>query len=300
MARGKKPEKKPAVQKYHDRVARRYDASYEDAFWQWHDALTWDYLKPHLPADLAAPVLDLGCGTGKWGLRLLHSGYRVTFVDISGAMVEKAREKVAESGKSERAEFVQADLCDLAALPEGAFSLAVAMGDPLSCAASPPKAMKEIRKRLRPGGILVATVDNRLAALDFYLERGKPAELEAFWKTGRTHWLTTDAAERFELHTFTPQQARRLFEQGGFEVLELRGKTVLNLRPRQELLADPTERRAWLALEKTLSKDPDAVGRASHIQVAARVGGESAECRVQNEQCAEWSPDEQVRPRSCN
>jgi SAM-dependent methyltransferase len=262
---------KPAVQKYHDRVARRYDASYEDEFWHWHDALTWDYLKAHLPRDLAHPVLDLGCGTGKWGLKLLQSGYRVAFVDISGAMVEKARDKVGQTSGSERATFHQADLCDLSALPEATYAFAVGMGDPVSCATNPPKAMKEIRKRLRPGGILVATLDNKLAALDFYLDAGDAAGMEAFLRSGRTHWLTADAAEQFELHTFTPQQGRKLFDQAGFDVLELRGKTVLNMRSRQHLLADPEPRRAWLNLEKTLSKDPDAAARASHLQIVGRV-----------------------------
>ncbi len=92
---------KPAVQKYHDRVAGRYDASYEDAFWQLHDALTWDYLRPFLPADLSAPMLDLGCGTGKWALNLLRSGYRVACVDISGAMVAQAREKIEAAGAAD-------------------------------------------------------------------------------------------------------------------------------------------------------------------------------------------------------
>ena len=33
--------------------------------------------------------------------------------------------------------------------------------------------------------MLVATFDNRLAALDFYLERGDPREMEEFLRTGR-------------------------------------------------------------------------------------------------------------------
>ena len=152
---------KPPVQKYHDRVARRYDASYEDDYWQVHDTLTWTYLKPHLPRDLSQPVLDLGCGTGKWGIKLLQSGFSVTFVDISGAMVERARTKVTELGLERRAAFLQADLCDLGALPAATFAFAVALGDPICCASSPPKALKEIARRMRPDGVLVATLDNK-------------------------------------------------------------------------------------------------------------------------------------------
>lgn len=262
---------KPAVQRYHDRVARRYDASYEDAYWRAHDALTWEYIKPYLPHDLGRPVLDLGCGTGKWGLKLLQSGFAVTFVDISGAMVERARAKVTEAGLAHRAEFVQADLCDLGQLAAGSFELAVALGDPISCASSPAKALKEIRKRLTAGGVLVATLDNKLAALDFYVQGGDADALEQFLKRGRTHWLTQDRVERFEIQTFTPGEAQRLFAAAGFAVLEVRGKTVLDLRRNQQVLADPQARRKWLKLEQRLSRDPDAVGRAGHLQIAARV-----------------------------
>ena len=262
---------KPAVQRYHDRVARRYDASYEDVYWRFHDALTWDYIKPHLPADQAAPVMDLGCGTGKWALRLIKSGYRVACVDISGAMVEQARRRITEAGQAGRAEFLQADLGDLSALAEKHYSLAVAMGDAVGCAASPARALKEIRKRLRDGGVLIATLDNKLAALDFYLQSGSPQDFSTFLKTGRTHWLTKDKAERFEIHTFTPKEAAKLLETAGFAVLEIRGKTVLDFRHHRGLLEQPQTRRAWMRIEKALSKDADALCNAGHLQIAARV-----------------------------
>jgi SAM-dependent methyltransferase len=268
---------KPAVQKYHDRVARRYDASYADAFWQVHDALTWTYLKPFLPRDLSLAVLDLGCGTGKWGIKLLQSGFAVTFVDISGAMVERARAKVGELGLSKRAEFVQADLCDLAALPRGTYAFAAALGDPIGCASSPAKALKEVRKRLAPQAVLVATLDNKLAALDYYLSTGSPDQMEAFLRSGRTHWLTRDEAEQFEIYTYTPADAVKLFTSAGFTVAEIRGKTVLDLRRHAGLLADAKGRLRWQKLEQRLSRDPDAASQASHLQIAARVVGAPGE-----------------------
>ena len=263
--------RKTRVQRYHDRVAGRYDASYGDAYWQWHDALTWDHLKAYLPRDRRWPVLDLGCGTGKWALKLAKSGFRVTCVDISGAMLERARGKFEEAGSSADVEFVQADLCDLSALPAGRFSLAVAFGEPIGCSASPPKAVKEIRRRLIPGAALVATFDNRWAAIDYYLDRGRADEFEEFLTTGTTHWLTRDVEERFPVHTYSPAQVARLLERAGFEVVDLIGKTVLPMRHHRELLEDGSARRVWMRLEKRLWRDAAAVGRAAHIQVAARV-----------------------------
>jgi len=263
--------RRSAVQKYHDRVAGRYDESYDDEFWQWHDGLTWDYLKPFLPRDMSAPVLDLGCGTGKWGAKLVKSGYRVTFVDISAPMLDQARRKIAEMGTEARAEFVHADLCNLSALPRTAFSLAVAFGDPIGCSTSPPQAMKEIHKLLDDRGVLVATFDNRLAALEFYLDKGDPSVLKRFLRDGRTHWLTKGHDERFPIHTYGPRELCHLVESTGFALIEMVGKTVLPMRGHRELLADAAARREWAAIEKSLAREAAALARASHLQIACRV-----------------------------
>lgn len=259
------------VQKYHDRVAGRYDDSYDDAYWRWHDGLTWDHLKAFLPVDLASEVADLGCGTGKWGLRLLASGYRVTFVDVSPKMLDQARARAEETGCAGRAAFVQADLMDLGALEEGRFGLATAFGEPIGCAATPAAALKEIRRILAPSGTLVATFDNRLAAIDYYLQSGDVTSLAQFLRSGRTHWLTRDRDEQFPIQTFAPADLARLFQAAGLELIDLVGKTVLPMRHHRQLLDDPPQRRRLAALEKTLWRDPAAIGRAAHLQAAARV-----------------------------
>src|SRR5476649_1479298 len=87
-----------ASRRYHDRVARQYDSIYEDPYWEFHDELTWRLIKPHLPTNAVAACADLGCGTGKWGLKLIKSGFATNFVDYAGAMIEQVREKVTALG----------------------------------------------------------------------------------------------------------------------------------------------------------------------------------------------------------
>jgi len=263
--------KPSAVKKYHDRVAPRYDHSYDDAFWQWHDALTWDYLKPHLPRDLSAEVIDLGCGTGKWAAKLVKSGYAVTCLDISHRMLDQTRNKIEQQGGSTRTTFVQGDLIDLSALPAERYALAVALGDPIGCTESPARAMKQIRRILKPGGLLVATLDNRLSAIEYYLEAGDANALAHFLRDGRTHWLTKDPAEQFLITTFTPSDAAKLVEAAGFTLMEMIGKTVLPMRGYRHLLESSEGRRTWAKVEKRLCRQPDAVARASHIQITCRV-----------------------------
>jgi ubiquinone/menaquinone biosynthesis C-methylase UbiE len=261
-----------ASRRYHDRVARQYDAIYDDPYWHFHDELTWRLIKPFLPRDATARCGDLGCGTGKWGLRLLKSGYEVVFLDNAAAMVEQARAKVQEqqAARARKASFVVADIVEMPQVESASLDLLVAMGDPLSICTDPQRAAREMSRILKPGGIAIATADNKLAALDHFIERGNLNAIEEFLATSRTQWLTADERERFELTTFTPASLAKLFERSGFEVVELKGKPVINVRQNKQLLAQEDAVMRLVRLEMDLNKDPAAAGRSGHLQVVAK------------------------------
>lgn len=257
--------------RYHDRVARQYDSIYDDPYWEFHDELTWRLIKPHLPRDATAACADLGCGTGKWGVRLLKSGFAVTFVDHAAAMIEQTRAKVGEMGpRARRATLVVADIVAMPDVPSDAFELVLAMGDPLSICSDPAAAAREMHRIAGPGGVVIATADNKLAALDHFVERANLDELEEFVRTSRTHWLTADQREQFELKTFTPATLRKLFESAGFEVLQVVGKTILPVRQNKLLLTRPDAVERLLKVEQDLSRDPASAGRAGHLQIVGR------------------------------
>lgn len=269
--RSHRPSDSSASVRYHDRVARRYDQIYDDLYWDFHDELTWRTVKAHLPRDLASPCLDLGCGTGKWGLKLLKSGLATTFLDHAPAMIDQTRLKVEALGpKAKHATLLVADIIDLSGLPADHFALTLAMGDPLSICTDPPRATRQMLRVCRPGGIVIATADSKLAALDHFFESGDMEALEQFVRSGRTRWLTDEAREQFELSMFTPEALRRMFEKAGFEVLSLAGKTILPIRKYKHLLEKPGAMDRLLRLEQELAKDPSAAARASHLQIIAR------------------------------
>jgi ubiquinone/menaquinone biosynthesis C-methylase UbiE len=260
-----------ASRRYHDRVARQYDAIYDDPYWEFHDRLTWQAIKPHLPRDASAQCCDLGCGTGKWGLKLLKSGFATTFVDHSAAMIEQTRAKLPSFGsKAEKATLLVADIIELSALRSECFELIVAMGDPLSICSDPSRAVREIHRICKHGGTVIATADNKLAAVDHYLEKADIDGLEQLVKTGKTRWLTADEREQFELTTFTPAELHRLFERSGFEVVKLTGKTILPIRTFKHLLKSEREFDRLFELELDLAKDSTAAAKASHLQVIAK------------------------------
>jgi ubiquinone/menaquinone biosynthesis C-methylase UbiE len=260
-----------ASRRYHDRVARRYDSIYDDPYWAFHDELTWRLIKPSVPRDATAQCADLGCGTGKWGLKLLKSGFATTFVDHAGAMIEQVREKVTALGpKARKATLLVADIVDMPAVPSEAFGLVLAMGDPLSICSDAKRACREMARITIKGGIVIATADNKLAAIDHFIERGSLDALEEFVFTGRTHWLTANEQERFELTMFTPATLRRLFEQNGFDVLDVIGKTILPVRQNPRLLEQEGAVERLLKMEAELGKDPAAAARCSHLQITSR------------------------------
>ncbi|HZZ42202.1 MAG TPA: class I SAM-dependent methyltransferase [Tepidisphaeraceae bacterium] len=259
-----------ASRRYHDRVARQYDAIYDDPYWHFHDELTWRLIKPHMPRDANGPCLDLGTGTGKWGLKLLKSGFPTTFVDHSAAMIEQVREKLSSNPRQKKATLLVADIISMPDLASDHFALTLGMGDPLSICSDPPAAAREMFRTTRPGGLVIATLDNKLAAIDHYIDRGNLDALEEFLANGRTNWLTPDERERFELRTFTPAGAAKLFERAGFEVVSITGKTVLPIRQNKHLLTYPDAIERLLKLEVELSKDPSTAAAAGHLQVLAK------------------------------
>ncbi len=257
--------------RYHDRVARQYDSIYDDPYWHFHDELTWRLIKPSLPVNAIAHCADLGCGTGKWGLKLLKSGFPTTFVDHAASMIEQTRAKVAKMGnKAQKATLVVADIVEMPEVPSDTFELVLAMGDPLSICSDPQRAAREMHRITKANGVVVATADNKLAALDHFIERGNLDELERFVQSSRTHWLTADEREQFELKMFTPGSLRKLFELAGFEVVNIAGKTLVPVRKNKILFTHPDAEERLLRIEQELSRDPANAAVAGHLQITAR------------------------------
>ncbi|MEO3972462.1 methyltransferase domain-containing protein [Streptomyces sp. CAU 1734] len=96
-------------------------------------------------------VLDAGCGTGSLSLLMAASGHRVTGVDLSARMVERAREKFAAAGLA--GHFLTGDA---AAPPAGAAVFdAVIARHLLWTLPDPPAALRTWCDLLRPGGTLI-------------------------------------------------------------------------------------------------------------------------------------------------
>ncbi|MCC6741195.1 MAG: methyltransferase domain-containing protein [Planctomycetia bacterium] len=259
----------PTPERYYDRIAHRYDDMYDTPYWDLYRRVSWEHVKPLLPRERSR-ILDIGGGTGIWAVRLAAAGHDVVCADLSHKMVDVARQKAEREGLADRVTCVRSDLQDLREFGEGEFAMVWAQGDPLSYVPDPPLAVKNVSRVLRPGGLFVASVDSRYAAVEHFLERGRVAELELFIRTGKDQWLADRPEERFPVTFFAPDDLRKMLDRRGFEVVSMIGKTVLPIRKHEKLLDDPAEFRRLLALELDLNRDPALLGGAGHLEVAAR------------------------------
>jgi SAM-dependent methyltransferase len=257
--------------RYHDRVAGRYDDIYDRPYWRFYREISWRHLKGFLPVERPAKAADLGCGTGWFGRKLIKSGFDVTFLDPSGGMIEKARALVDKAGKRGREHtFIQGEMEDLSAIEEASLSFVTAQGDPLSFCKDPKKALRELNRVMKPGGMTVLSVDSRMAGVRSLLDGSSPDKALELLRTGRTTWLAQRKEEAFPMKMFDPDELRSLLDKTGFEPLSTIAKTCIVHRKNEQWLADPKTHKMLLLAEEKVHKLPHYFGLAGHLQIAAR------------------------------
>lgn len=158
-------------------AAAAYDAiasSYDDllAGDGWMRAVLWSRYARLFRA--GERVLDVGCGTGEDALFLAGQGVSVLGIDVSAAMIERLREKVAGERASGRVEGRVMDLGDLSSLPDGSFDGVVSAFAGLSSTSGLAQFAAEAARVLRPGGRVMVHMLNRFSAWEWLgaLRRG--------------------------------------------------------------------------------------------------------------------------------
>lgn len=125
--------------------------------------------------DAPAAVVDFGCGYGYMGIKLLPLlpvGSSYTGVDIALSLLAKAREVFA--GSPYPARFVEADVMD-PELEDGAYDLAVCHALLLHVT-DPVGVLKQMRRCVRPGGLVVCIEPHHVGAMANYYHGGRQSD----------------------------------------------------------------------------------------------------------------------------
>lgn len=136
-----------------DRFARFYDEDYRN----YNDDVA---AIVHLAQEMAGPVLELGCGTGRLLLPLVATGLPLTGVDLSPALLAQARAKLAMVTQGDTVTLIEADLRALA-LAAHDFAFAFCTSNTLMHLTDPVdqrQVLERAAAHLRPGGLLLISL----------------------------------------------------------------------------------------------------------------------------------------------
>jgi len=159
-------------------------------------------------------VLDACCGTGDLAVAAARAGGRVTGLDFSARMLERARRKAPEL------EWVEGDLLELP-FADGSFE-AGTVGFGVRNVADLPRSLAELRRVLAAGG--------RVAILEITQPRGLLAPFYRLWfdrlvpllgkllKGGAAYSYLPESVRRFP----GPDELASLLRQAGFDGVEWR------------------------------------------------------------------------------
>lgn len=189
-------------------------------------------------------VLDVGCGTGYLGLGLAHAGQvaELHLADLSPGMLGRARENAASLGVD--ASLVRATAADLP-FADHTFDAVVTRGV-LHHLHDVPAALREWRRVVRPGGPVLALSEPtpNADALGGLAARGALAGLGVARRVAaavgrplsahdeeaaQLHRYWDLVAMAANLHTFSPDDLRRLGAEAGFVDTRVRGSGMLSI-----------------------------------------------------------------------
>jgi ubiquinone/menaquinone biosynthesis C-methylase UbiE len=233
-----------------------------------HD-LTWRYLKRYLPTQ--GSILEVGAATGGYTLDLARLGYTVTAVDMSSALLEVCRRRLAEAGLAQQARLVQADARDLGALPGRDFDAALLMGPlyHLVELADRQQALKEIYARLKPGGVIFTAFISRYGIMGDLMQRMPDwiedrAEVRAILDTGQDpdHWPRGG----FRGYFARVDEIAPLHESLGFSTMTLAGvEPAIAADDASYNQLQGSRRALWLDLLEEISAEPSIIGASRHL-----------------------------------
>lgn len=181
--------------------------------------MTLRILDKYLPGK--GRVLDLGGATGVYSFPLAEKGYDVYLADLSETLVQKARAK-DKAGLLKGCDVVNAT--NLGRYQDAFFDVVLALGPfyHLTDAAERSRAVKEIARVLKPGGLVLAAfipyLAGSVAIVDRYVYN--PAQVDAqrlteVFASGRFNNLADVGFQ--EGYYAESTEMEELFQQHGFE-----------------------------------------------------------------------------------
>lgn len=237
-----------------------------------------DLLERHLPPP-SARVLDVGGGAGAYALPLAAGGYEVHLVDPVALHVEQA----AAASRAASAPLASTVVGDARALGAAAGSMdaALLLGPlyHLTNRDDRVTALREARRVVRPGGVVVVTALSRFYPLFEAIALGTPVEPDdaertvRFLADGQYRNPGGDPARFTTSYFHRPRDLAEEVEDAGLDLRALAGANgVVKLLPGfAQRLEQPGQRERALSVLRLLETEPSILGMSQNLIAVARV-----------------------------
>ncbi|MDD2498888.1 MAG: class I SAM-dependent methyltransferase [Desulfitobacteriaceae bacterium] len=137
-------------------TALNYDSWYETKRGRFIDLVESEAAFDLITLPPGAKILDAGCGTGNFSIKLAEHGYRVTGIDLSSDMLNTARKKCMAKGLKVDLQTMNIEHL---LFPDNYFDAAFSMAA-FEFIADPKPAYRELYRVVKPGGqILIGTIN---------------------------------------------------------------------------------------------------------------------------------------------
>jgi SAM-dependent methyltransferase len=234
---------------------------------------TWELLGRHLPS-VPSVVLDIGGAAGVYALPLAGQGYQVHLVDPLARHVQQALRASAEQPAAPLASATVGDARRLD-WPDASADAVLLLGPlyHLTDRTERIRALTEVRRVLRPGGVLAAAAISRFASMldgllrGYLYDPGFEAIVEGALRdgqhrnpSGRPEWFTT-------AYFHLPDELGQEVGEAGLRppaVFAVEGPAWL-LPDIEQRLADPARREPILAAIRRVETEPSLLGASSHL-----------------------------------
>jgi SAM-dependent methyltransferase len=239
-------------------------------------ARTKEIISRYLPP-APATVLDVGGAAGAYSLWLAERGYQVHLIDVVARLVDEARRR-SEAAPNPLASCQVADARELP-FNDGVADGVLLLGPlyHLTEKADRLRALREVRRVLRSGGVLFAAAISRFGsaldgiARDLFADPAFAAIVQHDLETGQHRNATTNWDFFTTAYFHRPKELQAEVESSGFScqgVFGLEGPGWI-LSDFDRRWADPRKRENLLRVARVLEREESIVGLSAHLLAVA-------------------------------
>lgn len=223
------------------------------------------FVKKYLaPSDT---VLDAAGGAGINAILMTPLCKKITLVDISPQILERARKNIASKGLSDKIRAIEGDITDLEAFQDETFSFIVCVGAALSYALDMrERAIQELLRVAKIGATIIVQVQSKYGIIGSKIRKGLTKEaLEIHENKPFTDGMGVRS------HLYTVNEINNLLRKHGCQILETATSPVFTHMTIDEIYRKNSEElRALEALEYEYCVKPELLGQGHHLVVVAK------------------------------